>query len=75
MSDYARPERLRAAERYVPTSIYSEALDRIEELEQAICAVSHYRAWMGEKENPGWCLGCGKHRSLIREAGAREEGE
>ena len=37
--------------------------------DKAICYVSHNIKWLGEKGAPGWCLGCGKHRALIRESG------
>jgi len=33
----------------------------------AVCYVSHNIKWLGEEVAPGWCLGCGRHRSLIRE--------
>jgi len=39
----------------------------------AICYVSHNIHWLGEKGALGWCLGCGKHRSLIRETQPPQE--
>ena len=61
--------------------IQNEAADVIEsqakqiaELEaKAICYVSHNIKWLGEKGAPGWCLGCGKHRSLIRESSEEQQ--
>ena len=49
---------------------------QIAELEaKAICYVSHNIKWLGEKGAPGWCLGCGKHRSLIRESSEEQQHE
>ena len=48
--------------------------EQISELEaKAICYVSHNIKWLGEKGAPGWCLGCGKHRSLIRESSEEQQ--
>lgn len=51
----------------------SRAVDklRIAELEAAVCDYSHKKHWIGEKENPGCCFGCGRHRSLIRDQAAQ----
>lgn len=44
------------------------AAERIAELGAAICKHSHNKSWIGQTGAPGWCLGCDKHRSLIRES-------
>ena len=36
-------------------------------LKRDICRFSHKIRWVGESDHPGCCLGCGRHRSLIRE--------
>ena len=41
--------------------------ERIAKLEAQVCDYSHNKQWIGEKEAPEWCAGCGKHRSFIRD--------
>ena len=66
---------------YVRADLYEQRGERIAELQaevertkaSAICYVSHNIHWLGEKGALGWCLGCGKHRSLIRETQPPQE--
>ena len=66
---------------YVRVDLYEQRGERIAELQaevertkaSAICYVSHNIHWLGEKGALGWCLGCGKHRSLIRETQPPQE--
>ena len=66
---------------YARVDLYEQRGERIAELQSevertkasAICYVSHNIHWLGEKGALGWCLGCGKHRSLIRETQPPQE--